>query len=119
MLKVVESAVIERPVAEVFETVSDPETQLKWDPDTLKCVEKLSPGPLGQGSRYRGDFKGMGTVEYDFAEFESGRKFVHHSRMRMGEMRHIFTFEPVPGGTKMTQEGVLEPNLLGRIMSPM
>ena len=58
-----ESYIIKGPPAEVFDTAADPLTQLKWDPGTLKSVEKLTPEPLGRGSRYRGKFKCMGTVE--------------------------------------------------------
>ena len=36
----------------------------------MKAVEKLTDGPLGKGSRYRGKFKGFGTIEYEFAEFD-------------------------------------------------
>ncbi len=119
MFNVSESAIIQSPPAEVFDVASDPETQLKWDPETLKSVEKLSPGPLGRGSRYRGKFKGFGTMEYEFPDFEPGKRFAHHARMKMGEMRHTFTFDPVPQGTNLTQVGVLKPNLLGRVMWPM
>lgn len=119
MFKVSETAIIERPPAEVFPIAADPQTQLLWDPETLKSVEKLTPGPLGQGSRYRGKFKGFGTMEYEFAEFESPRRFAHLAFMQMGKLRHTFTFEAVPEGTRLTQEGRLEPNLLGRIMWPV
>jgi hypothetical protein len=119
MRTVTETAVIERPQAELFQAAADPERQLVWDSGTLKSVEKLSPGPLGRGSRYRGGFKGFGTVVYEFAEFEAPRRFAHLARMPMGEMRHTFTFEPANQGTRMTQTGELRPNLLGRLMGPM
>ena len=70
MITISESAVIRRPVEEVFDAAADPQTQLEWDPGTLRSVEKLTPGPLGQGSRYRGDFKGSGVVEYEYVEFD-------------------------------------------------
>ena len=63
MITISESAVIRRPVEEVFDAAADPQRQLEWDPGTLRSVEKLTPGPLGQGSRYRGDVKGSGVVE--------------------------------------------------------
>ncbi|MEA2574541.1 MAG: hypothetical protein QOH93_1839 [Chloroflexia bacterium] len=119
MYKVSETAIIERPPVKVFPIAADPETQLHWDPGTLKSVEKLTPGPLGQGSRYRGKFKGFGTMEYEFAEYESPRRFAHLAPMAMGKLRHTFTFEAVPQGTRLTQEGRLEPNLLGRILWPV
>ena len=119
MFKVSETATIQHPPAEVFPVAADPHTQLEWDPETLKSVEKLTPGALGQGSRYRGKFKGFGTMEYEFVEFESPRRFTHLAPMQMGKLRHVFTFEAVPEGTRLTQEGRLEPNLLGRVMWPV
>src|SRR3712207_2635094 len=119
MFKVSESAVIERPPSEVFPIAADPHTQLQWDSSTLKSVEKLTPGSLGKGSRYRGKFKGLGTLEYEFAEYEPVQRFAHRTKMPMGKVRHVFTFEPVAQGTRLTQEGYLEPNLLGRLMWPV
>jgi uncharacterized protein YndB with AHSA1/START domain len=119
MRMVSHSATIARPPKTVFAAAADPFTQLKWDPGTLKSVDKLDPGPLGPGARYRGKFTGFGVVDYQFAEYEPSRRFTHLATVKMGTMRHTFTFEPVTGGTKMTQEGVLEPNLLGRLTSPL
>ncbi len=119
MFKVSEQAVIEYPPAEVFAVAADPETQLKWDPGTLKSVEKLTPGPLGPGARYRGVFTGFGVVEYSFPEYEPGRRFIHHSQMAMGEMRHTFDFESAPGGTRLTQTITVEPKGMGKLMAPL
>ncbi|HEY3111936.1 MAG TPA: SRPBCC family protein [Chloroflexota bacterium] len=119
MLRVVESALIERPVAELFAIAADPFKQLAWDPGTLKSVEKLGAGPLGRGARYRGTFKGFGVVEYDYADYDPPRRFSHRTRLKMGEMRHTFTFEAVPGGARLTQEGELRPNLLGWLLQPL
>jgi uncharacterized protein YndB with AHSA1/START domain len=119
MYRIVESAIIQRPVAEVFDIAADPHKQLAWDTAMLRRVEKLTPGPLGRGARYRGDFKGFGPVEYEFVEYEPGRRFAHRAQMPMGEMRHVFTFEPIPEGTRMTQEGVLTPNFAGRLLWPV
>src|SRR3981081_612108 len=119
MYRIVERAIIERPVSEVFAIAADPDKQLAWDTGGLRRVEKLTPGPLGRGARYRGDFKGFGTVEYEFVEYEPDLRFAHRARVPMGEMPHLFTFESVPGGTRLTQEGILTPNLAGRVMWPL
>lgn len=119
MLRVTETAVLNHPPDVVFAAAADPYRQLKWDADTLKSIEQVTPTPLGQGSRYRGKFKGFGTVDYEYSEFDQPRRFAHLSRLPVGEMRHIFTFQPEDGGTRVTQEGVLEPSLLGRVMSPL
>ena len=118
MINISETTTFRHAPAEVFAAAADPKTQLEWDQGYLKQVEKLSPGPLGRGARYRGDFKGFGVLEYDFAEFEPGRKFAHYSKMKMGEMRHTFQFEAVPEGTRLTQTIVMQPKGIGRLMAP-
>jgi uncharacterized protein YndB with AHSA1/START domain len=118
MIKVSECSVVHRPPEDVFAIAADPNKQLKWDRDNLRDVEKISPGPLGRGARYRGDFKGVGTVEYDFVEYDPPRLFAHHAAMKIGEMTHTFRLEPIPEGTRLTQVAELVPNLLGRIMAP-
>ena len=119
MIEVTDSAVIHSAPERVFAVAADPQEQLKWDPGTLRAVEKLSSGPLAKGSRYRGDFKGYGTVEYDYTDFDPPRTFSHRATMKMGRMSHTFQFEAIPEGTRLNQVGRLEPNLLGRIMAPM
>jgi hypothetical protein len=75
-------------------SAADPSIQLKWDAGTLRRVEKLTEGPLARGSRFRGQFKGFGTVEYEFVEYEPPRRFAHQAEIKMGRMWHVFTLEP-------------------------
>ena len=119
MFRVSESAIIERPPAEVFGVAADPHEQLKWDHGTLRSVEKLTPGPLGRGARYRGDFRGFGTVEYEYDVFEPGQRFTHRAAMKIGDVRHTFEFEEVPEGTRLTQSIVAEPKGMGKLMAPI
>jgi uncharacterized protein YndB with AHSA1/START domain len=118
-MEVTEVAVVPAPVDAVFAAAADPHRQLEWDAKTLRRVEQLTPGALAAGARFRGSFKGFGTVEYEFAEYEPPRRFAHLARIRAGRMTHQFTFEPVDGVTRLTQVGALEPNALGRVMAPV
>jgi uncharacterized protein YndB with AHSA1/START domain len=118
-MEVKEVAVVRAPVDAVFAAAADPQRQLEWDVKTLRSVEQLTPGPLTIGARFRGSFKGFGTVEYEFAEYEPPRRFAHLARIPPGRMTHQFTFEPVEGGTRLTQVGALEPNALGRVIAPI
>ena len=91
------------PVESVFDAASDPQKQLQWDAGMLRSVQPITPGPLGKGSRYRGNFKQMGVVEYEYAQFDRPRRFEHRAQTKMGPSWHVFTFEPAAHGTKMTQ----------------
>ena len=102
----------------VFRAASDPFRQLEWDQGGMQRVEALTDGELRKGARYRGTFKGMGTVEYEFSEFEPNSRFVHVARIPLGVIRHTFMFSATPEGTRMTQVGELAPNALGRVAAP-
>jgi uncharacterized protein YndB with AHSA1/START domain len=119
MVRVEETTTIDAPPERVFRAAADPERQLEWDAGTLRHVERLGDTPLGPGARYRGKFKGFGTVEYEFVEFDEPQAFAHRARVPVGQMTHRFTFEPTDGGTRVTQVGELEPSVLGRVMGPM
>lgn len=119
MLRVSESVIIPRAPAEIFDIAADSHTQLAWDAATLKQVEKLTPGPLAQGARYRGQFKGFGIVEYEFVEYEAPQRFAHHAMMKIGDLQHIFEFEAIPEGTRLTQTLLVEPKGIGKLLAPV
>ena len=119
MFILTETDVIKHPLDAVFNAAADPQTQLKWDRGNLQRVEKLAPEPLGRGSRYRGQFKGMGTVEYEFEEFEPGKRFAHHTIMPMGDLQHILEFEAVPEGTRITQTMRVELKSFWKLLTPV
>ena len=118
MVEVSESIVIAREPTDVFDIAADPERQLEWDPQTLS-VEKLTPGPLGRGARYRVRLKGLGVVEYDFPVFDRPVRFAHRGLVKVGEMYHAFEFEPVPDGTRLTQAIRAEPRGIGKVLRPV
>ena len=115
IVRIETKALLDHPPAAVFATAADPLTQLRWDPVTLRGVEKINDGPLGLGARYRGAFKWLGSIDYEFVEYEPDRRFAHLARLPMGTLRHTFSFELAERGTEMTQTGELRPNLIGRI----
>lgn len=115
MIHAEHSGVIPQPLDVVFPVISDPQTQLTWDSATLRSVTKLDDGPLAQGSRYRGKFKGFGTVEYEFVEYQPNTRFAHLAKIPLGTMRHTIALEPDGQATRVVQTGELEPNLLGKV----
>jgi uncharacterized protein YndB with AHSA1/START domain len=119
MDELVETGTIPRPLEEVFDAAADPFQQLQWDAKLLKSVQPVGSGPLAKGARYRGRFKGMGTVEYEYADYDPPHRFAHRSALPMGEMLHTLEFEPVDGGTRLTQRISMRPTFLGRVMGPV
>jgi uncharacterized protein YndB with AHSA1/START domain len=111
---------IDRPREAVFPLAADPENTLKWDPAGVQSVQKVTPGPLARGSRYRGRWKKFGTIEYEFAEYDPPHRFVHDARLGFGRMIHTLTFEADDGGTRFGQVlEVREPGLIWRLLQPI
>jgi hypothetical protein len=119
MTRVVESAFLPYPPEVVFRTACDPQKQLHWDRTSLRSIERLSAVPLGVGARCRGDFKGAGSVEFDFVGFDPPHRYTHLTTIPFGPMRHAFTFEPEQGGTRPRQEAQLELAPLARPAAPL
>ncbi|MBM7787385.1 SRPBCC family protein [Tenggerimyces flavus] len=110
---------IDRAPAEVFAVAADPENQPRWDEAAMVGVEKLSAGPLARGSRYRGTWRRFGVIDYIVAEYDPPRRFQHDAATSVGRVVHTFMFEPAGDHTRLTQEiTVVEPNLVGLLMSP-
>jgi ligand-binding SRPBCC domain-containing protein len=119
MFEVAESVTIAWPADRLFGVAVDPQVQLEWDAAALPRVEKLTEGPLGVGARYRGSLKRLGTVDFEYVEYEPGRRFSHNAQMRLGRFRHTFDFEPVDDGTRLTQRIQMEPVGIARLMAPL
>ena len=63
---------IDRPVQEVFDFVADECNEPRYNPRMLRA-EKLSPGPIGRGTRFRAEAVTLGrttgmTIEYTIYE---------------------------------------------------
>jgi Polyketide cyclase / dehydrase and lipid transport len=54
MARIDGAVVIKRPVAEVFDFVADERNEPRYNPG-IRRVEKLSPGPIGRGTRFRAE----------------------------------------------------------------
>jgi uncharacterized protein YndB with AHSA1/START domain len=119
MKSVEKSTEIKGSVNRVFEALANPENQMKFDGDMMRSCEKISEGPIGKGTRFRGDFRGMGKMEYEYSEFTENSLIEHAVRMPFGSMKHRFRFEPTSDGTRLTQTIVLKPNIIGQIMWPL
>jgi carbon monoxide dehydrogenase subunit G len=97
------SIVINRPLDEVFASLADLESNVKWRSGTVEA-QQTSTGPIGVGTTYRMVNSVFGRRlegEAEVTEFEPNRKFVTKTRSGYSiEAERIF--EPVEGGTKVT-----------------
>lgn len=105
MIKVEESIVINRPIAEVFAFVANFENHPKWESNFQK-VKLITSTPLGVGTKYQCDLKLPGqtaTSMFEITEYEVNRKIAFEAEAAgPAKPNGSFLFESVPGGTKIT-----------------
>ncbi len=106
MPAVEESVVIARPPELVFDFLSKFENLAVYDPFVLASGQ-VGDGPVGLGTRGRGTSSYMGqrsdwTVEY--TEFDPPRRMVSRSVEGRRDVTVVFRFQPVDGGTRVTEQ---------------
>lgn len=119
MKTIQQSVDIHGPVEKAFAAMADPKNQMQFDSEMMRKCEKISEGPIGKGTRFRGTFKGMGEMEYEYSDFKENSTIEHAVRMPFGFLRHRFEFKPTPNGTQFTQSMNFQPNFFGKIMWPV
>ena len=76
MARIDGAVVIKRPVDEVFDFVADERNEPRYNPG-IRRAEKLSPGPIGCGTRFRAEAVTLGrrvgmTIRYTAYERPGG-----------------------------------------------
>ena len=113
--------VINRPVDEVFDVVSDERNEPRYNPRLL-WVEKVSSGPIGRGTRFRAVTKTMGRpveMTIEFTEYERPRRLGSSTHLPTMEILGTLTFDPVPEGTRMRWSWELQPQGVLRLLTPL
>jgi hypothetical protein len=118
MIKASESIVIFRPKEIVFNTAADPKQQLVWDKKHFTKLEALTPGPVAAGSKYKCVIPWMGTMWYEFTEYEPHTHFAHRSKMFVNYGYHHFEFISLPEGTQFVQTMQVWPRGIGYLLYP-
>ena len=113
--------VISRPVTEVLDVVADERNEPRYNPG-IRRAEKLSPGPIGRGTRFLAEAatgprtSGM-TIEY--TAFERPGRLASSIHMAAADIAGTLRFDPVDGGTRMRWSWELRPRGLYRLLAPV
>jgi len=78
MLRLEFSVEIERPADDIYELISNPENDVKWQ-DAVLEVRKLTPGPIRAGSRYQHMLRILGkrmAVDVEISERQPHSSYV-------------------------------------------
>ena len=111
MIKFKNSVIIKRPLPDVFAFVSNFENLPKWNYYVTE-VDKLTEGPVGEGTTYHQTRK---TDEQDIqvVEFDHNRLVAIETLPPERPLQMCFQFEPIDGGTRITDEWKLEAGVPG------
>lgn len=105
MARVETSVVIERPVEEVFEFVTNPQNEALWSSTVIE-QKQTSEGPMGVGATVRSTVKFLGRrfdTTFEVTEHEFNRKNCIRTVSGPIPATGCRTVEPVEGGTRLTQ----------------
>jgi uncharacterized protein YndB with AHSA1/START domain len=109
--------VIDKPVEQVFETVVNVANFPKWNP-TTPSARKLSPGEIGEGTRFELEIRGFGKVPQELREFEKNKRVRLVPSMRFLSGGHRFLFTAQGAATRIDHELEMTPKGLFKIFSP-
>lgn len=121
MSEITGSIVIDLPVEEVFDFLSDERNEPLFNPQMLS-VEKLTPGPAGKGTKYRIQMKsGNRTLpmSLEFTTFERTARLGSHSSLSGVTIDGDLTFEAVDSRTMMRWRWRITPTGAMRLLTPL
>ena len=121
MARIDGAVVIKRPVAEVFDFVADERNEPRYNPG-IRRVEKLSPGPIGRGTRFRAEAVTLGRtvgMTIDYTAYERPRQLGSSIHMAAADILGTLRFDPVPDGTRMSWSWEMRLRGLYRLLTPI
>ena len=121
MPHVVGEIVINRPVEQVFDFVADERNEPRFNPKML-TVEKVTPGPVGKGTRFRTQVKTRrrtAEMSVEFTAYDRPRRLTSVSKLSNMKIEGTLTFDPVPEGTRMRWSWDLAPRGILRLATPV
>ena len=113
--------VINRPVEEVFDFIADERNEPRYNPRML-CADKLSPGPIGLGTRFSAQMTSRRRpveLTIELIGFDRPRRLASLTRLTTMEIRGTLTFDPVPEVTQMRWAWILQPRGLLKLLTPL
>lgn len=120
MLRIDGEIIINRPVEEVFDFVADECNEPRYNA-RMRHAEKVSPGPIGVGTRFRAEFASMGRPvgTTDITGYERPHRLASTTHLSGIEIRGTLLFEPVLAGTRMRWSWRLQPHGVLKLLGPL
>jgi hypothetical protein len=115
------TTVIARQVDDVFDFVADERNEPKYNPRMVRA-EKVTPGPIGRGTRWLATIESRGrplNMKIEVTDYTKPTRLGTVTSMSSAEIFGSVTFESHPEGTKMRWSWELRPKGVFRLMGPV
>jgi hypothetical protein len=112
------AAEIARSPEDVFDYLTDISNEVEWNPRTRR-VEKLTPGPIGPGTRFGAEWiKGNPTV-VEYVRFERPTAWASVARSRRLDANAEGQVSPTAHGSRVVIRTQLRPKGLLAVLLPL
>jgi carbon monoxide dehydrogenase subunit G len=121
MTTITQSVTVNRPVAEVWDFISNFENTTRWSGGVLEA-RQTSDGPLGVGSTLQTVVKAFGrrrSADYLVTEYEPDHAFAFEVTSGPMSSRARYSVEPAGAGTRLTASGEAEATGLYKLLAPI
>jgi hypothetical protein len=121
MARIEGEIVIGRPIGVVFDYVADQSNEPQYNPQMARA-EKITPGPVGKGTRFRSAVACRGRTAKMLIEctgYDRPKLFATTTTMAQADITYTLRFEPAPAGTQMRWSGRVRPKGALRLLGPV
>ena len=112
---------IAAPVEQVFDLVADERNEPRYNPRIVRA-EKTSEGPVGRGSRFLAEPRGMGSpgaMTVEIVDYQRPERLATSIRSPYMDADGTLTFDPVDGGTRLHWCWDMHLRGVSRFLSPL
>ena len=82
-------------------------------------MEQTSPAPLGRGSTFAAEYKGMGPIAVDVTEYDRPHAVARHGRAKSFDFASVVRLTPTGPGTRLAFEGEVAFRGPFRLLAPL
>jgi hypothetical protein len=121
MARIEGEILIDRPVDVVFDYVADQSNEPQYNPQMVRA-EKITPGPVGKGTRFRSAVASRGRNAEMLIEctgYDRPTLLASTTTMAQADISYTLTFEPAGAGTRMGWAGQVRPKGAFRLLGPL
>lgn len=112
---------IREPVERVFDFVADQTNEPRYN-RRMSSSKKISPGPIGLGTRFRvmvASGRRPLEMEIEVTEYDRPRRFGSHTVMPAADVTGVLTFQQLGDSTVMKWTWEVQPKGPARFFSPI